>query len=249
MNIVFVSGPPRSGTTLIQRMLQNGKRYVPECTYLTKQIALYQEWTTFVDPTRFFVFLRDEDTALATFREISRLILQPLVDDLDHEERLILKDPGLSVVLPSVRKLFPGSKIISIVREPFDVMASMKEVQARSSKAWDLQAVMETVYLAYFQIAKFADLDDQNSHVVRYEDIVNRDPLVVNGLEKFLGFPFSWDRNEAWTLDENDPFFVHTYSEPVTPTRVGRFVDILTDEEIKRILDVFAGIRLRWNYA
>ena len=248
MNPIFVAGPPRSGTTLVQRMLQGGHPGVPECTYLTRQIALYHEWTTYIDAARFPAYFGDKETALAMFREIAGAMLRRVVAEHGIQSPLVLKDPGLSGVLSSLREIFPEAKIVAIVRDPRDVMASLKEVWRRSAGEWDIGVRVRAAYHDYAGIAEFADRGDPRAIFVRYEDIARRDAAIIDEIERFVGYPVSWDAKEPWTIDRRDPFYVPTYGEPVTTTRIGRSREILSEAEIEMVATVFGGARQRWGY-
>ncbi|WP_038246565.1 sulfotransferase family protein [Ghiorsea bivora] len=65
MDIVFVAGLPRSGTTLISGLLQGEEAYpmLPECIYLTRIISLCHKIKTYPDKTRFTSFIKSNEGA------------------------------------------------------------------------------------------------------------------------------------------------------------------------------------------
>lgn len=250
MKLTFVTGAPRSGTTLIQRMLLDKDETFqgfPECTYLTREIALYHQWTRHPDRTRFAAYFGSTEKARVLFRKVGDIFIDHLTEGLAHRNELVLKDPELVSLLPALRELFQEAGIVIVMRDPMDVLASLKDVLRRAGRPWNFANELAALAQVLAGIDSFVERHDRRTIVVRYEDITRRDPRAVARLEAFIGRPLSWSSHNDW-VDKADPFYVPTYGQAVTGGRIGRFVEALTRQEIDAASAAFAAARLRWGY-
>jgi hypothetical protein len=117
-----------------------------------------------------------------------------------HGRRLVAKSPGHLFRLPMLRALFPRSRVIFIVRDPYEVVPSMEHMKAMFRQHMSLQGPHIVDHVAtsrllalYFAVMheRLAELPAADHALVRYEDLL-RDPIrTVQGLYDHLGLPYS----------------------------------------------------------
>ena len=130
--IIFVSGAPRSGTTLIQNMLDShpdifgGPEFlhIPDILKLRSVLhrSIDREWIDLI------CSYTDVDQAICSFLE--RLLL-PLADK-NGCKFLSEKSPQNIVIFPELVRLFPEARFIHVIRDPRAIVASMLQVGKRA---------------------------------------------------------------------------------------------------------------------
>lgn len=125
---IFVVGPPRSGTTLINSLLTGGAIHpmLPECTYFTRIINLYNEIKLYPEQKRFAAYFGSEEF----LGEIFQLLIRDLLANTrtkagGKSDILVLKDPKLTLIMDAIVDLVDEPmKYVFCVRDPRDVVAS-----------------------------------------------------------------------------------------------------------------------------
>ncbi len=259
MQLVLISGPPRSGTTWLNRELSMGEhtsRFLPECTLLTQQVALYERTLNYCDPQRFSRYFGTQKALTAYYRDnLYRLLDQIKSLNTSASTRsLILKDPELTHYLGVIVDLMPKHDHVVLVRDPRDVVASVKTVRQRQHAAWEIQKSVEWIYSYYHAIALHLERQDENLHFVRYEDLVSDHhvlQLLMHKLDIERTSPSGGvivTDNTRLNLDHSDPFHSDLYLEPTTKSRIGSFATILNKEEIALVEQVFSRVMITWDY-
>lgn len=255
--LILLCGPPRSGTTWLSRELCNATMafpFLPECTFLTQQIELYHRTRHYSDRYRVEAYFSNEQNMLDYFRaNVAKLIDQAArFNPKSGAHTLILKDPNLCFYLVDLKDLLPPHKLVVLVRDPRDVLASMKNVVARKQEKWDISAAIDAMLIYYYQIGNHRQRAENDCLFVRYEDLVVGQSAT---LKDFLRLPLTTEiasRDGLATardrLDSSDPFFSELYLQPTTATKVGSYVKTLTRKEIRHIETAFAAIIRQWDY-
>lgn len=255
--LVILCGPPRSGTTWLNRELCNSPTafpFLPECTFLTQQIELYHRTKRYSDRQRFEAYFASEINLLDYFRDnVAKLISQAArLNPKAGACTLILKDPVICLYLMDLKDLLPPHKLVVLVRDPRDVLGSMKKVMAKKQSKWDISAATEDLLKYYYQISTHRQRAENNCIFVRYEDlVVGRDSALLD----FLKLPprtaaASSDGIAAvrGRIDTSDPFFSELYFRPTTATKVGDYANALTQKEIRHAENICGKIIRHWNY-
>lgn len=256
-SIIIICGPPRSGTTWLYRELcgiPGAFPFLPECTYLTQQIALYHRTQHFGDRQRTTAYFGTENELREYFRaNTARLIdLVVRLNRKDAADILILKDPDLSLYLADVKELLPPHKLIVLMRDPRDVLASMKIVTMRKQQHWNARKEAEDLMNYYYQIGHYRPHFGTDSILVHYEDLVRGK---TTALQEFLQLPaleLGLSDNAVSDvkdrLDPADPFYSELYLKPTTTEKVGSFASILTKKEIRDFETEHSGVIKQWGY-
>ncbi|RYG95627.1 MAG: hypothetical protein EON58_13770 [Alphaproteobacteria bacterium] len=250
INLTYVFGPPRSGTTLLASALSHGPAhpYLPECTIITDLIRERIRLESDIEPNKFRAFLHDFDHADHIFSSSIEFILRGIVDhSAETYQHLVLKDPHLIFFVDDVDRLIKWSnKKICIIRDPRDAVSSYMEVMRRDGLIPDLQKSI--IFLKpFFEAALALYLSPIRPVIVRYEDLVSFDAFVISELQNFFGYDldlgsYTGVPKEALHLDS--PWYTSTYEGPVITTRVGSHHSLLTADQIRCVEDNFADFLL-----
>lgn len=254
--LLVVCGPPRSGTTWLQRELCGASgtfRFMPECSLVTQQVELYHRTAHHCDPQRFAAYFGDRAFLRAYCRDnIARLIDRAaLLNQSGNARTLILKDPCLCLYLEDLCDVLPPHRLIVLMRNPLDVIASMKEVTARKKEKWRIKSVASELLQYYLQINSHAARPDPGCLFLRYEDVVTGSKHALSGILDRIGLTdhVAIDTDTvAAKLDASDPFFSEHYLRATTSERIGAYRKTLSLIEIVLIDTMFADIMRDWNY-
>ena len=254
--LVVLCGPPRSGTTWLSRQLCSMPKafpFLPECSVVTQQIAQYRHMRS-CEPKRFDAYFGTEENLIDFYRTaVARIIDQVItLNQKSGCSTLVLKDPYLCWYLEDLKDIFPPHRLIVLVRDPRDIMASMKNVTIRKKQRWNVKKEANELLRFYNPIINHQQQPCEDSIFLRYEDIVigQTSPLhdfLGQGSENFIlsESSIACVRDQ---IDSSDPFFSQLYLQPTTSEKIGSYSKTLYAVEIGYIEDVFSGVMRRWNY-
>lgn len=254
--LVLLAGPPRSGTTWLNREIcdrPGWAGFLPECTMLTQQIALYSQTRHYGEPKRFAAYFGNNDNLAAIYRSItSQMVdLAGRLSGKSAADVLVLKDPELSLYLQDLAEILPPHQLICIVRDPRDVIASVRKVSDRKQEKWDVAKACTWIFPYFANIQKHRKKGGAKTLFVRYEDLVGGQ---IDKVRTFLGQPDRIDpaaadpKAIAARLDPSDPFFSALYLQPTTQDMVGSYAKTLTRADIDHVQNVFSGVMAAWGY-
>jgi protein O-GlcNAc transferase len=217
--MIFVCGPPHSGTSLVTSMLGAHP----------KVYAINIE-------TKAFVGQSDAVQMLGEY-------VQPAIEK--GAEFICEKTPGHVFRIRQMRKLFPGSKIIALVRDPRDTSASLKtrkgELQV-GIKLWlnSVQAMLRD-YLA--------NADDLM--ILKYEELIEQPEPLLKRVCAHVGMGFDrtmlefykddreWfgvkDRVETDGVGKNHNSLRNWQIHQPLMDRRGRWKQLLDNSEVRKI--------------
>lgn len=255
--LIIICGPPRSGTTWLSRQLCNlptAFPFLPECTLITQQVEQYRFMKSY-EPKRFQAYFGTQENLLNFYREtVTRLINQ--VANLNQKtgaKTLVLKDPLLCLCLEDIKEVMPPHKLVVLLRDPRDVMASMKNVTIRKNQKWNVRKEAHELLRYYNQIRSHQQRADRDNIFLRYEDIVVGQTSFLHDFLRQGSENKTFFQASATTvgdeIDSSDPFFSELYLQPTTSERIGSYTKILSVIEIGYIEDVFSGVMQQWNYS
>lgn len=266
MDIVFIAGPPRSGTTLTAGLLQGDNTYpmLPECTYLSRLMALCNEIQTYPDKTRYESYIKTDDSLYRIFQPSVKTMIENSISNFDTKEILVLKDPELSMILGVLPKLIPFKfKIVACIRDPRDVVASWLNVMKKKhepthwlksltgkNKPYDFEAEILKLFEYYYRIIQAEKVISHDIFkVFRYEDVVTETGAqalaTFTGCNVGIGGAYA---TRSFEFDKDDPFNSVNYGSEVTLGSLRRFEKDLTRSEISKVEEMFAGVMLWGGY-
>ena len=195
--LVLLCGHPRSGTTLLEQVLDSH----PEIRSAEESSVFFQE--VYLPLRR---DLQNTPAMLAVLESASPARLKELRDVYFHclegflgepvGERLVLdKNPSLTALVPAFARVFPEAKFLVALRDPRDVCLSCfmqpLPLNDTSSSFLSLEGTVAE-YISLMGLWQAVGPRLQNPHLqVRYEDVVENLESASRRALDFLGVP--WD--------------------------------------------------------
>ena len=249
---IFVVGFPRSGTTLLEQVLDAH----PLLRSMDEQPFLLRAHSELTDrgiryPAELGKLTDQDLDALRTGywgRVAKKVSLHP-------GQRLVDKNPMNMVLLPLIRRLFPRASVVLAIRHPCDVLLSCYLQDFRAPELALLCRDLPTLAAAYARVFEFWyaqwPLLRPSSYELRYEQLTADFAAEVRKLSTFLQLP--WDEAMLQPGEHaRAKGFISTPSytqvlEPVHRKSVGRW------KNYERHFDAALPILLpwieRWGYS
>jgi len=253
--LIVVSGPPRSGTTLASRILcaSSGSPFLPECSFITKQIEQYANMLLYSDRERFSNYFGTLGACQGCFKACINVHLNALLrakPQIAGHEYVVLKDPMLVFYLAQAQELLSaGTRFVLTVRNPLAVITSMKQVESRKGAEWNIETTVNDIFNFYFYLHRVREEGlIASACYVKYEDLMlgNWEPL-----EAYLGFTVSDAPMLSWrerALDKQDPFYTPLYEKQASGERIDAWQSELSEAEISYVRGLFSGVMAYWGY-
>jgi Sulfotransferase family len=232
--LVFLIGAPRSGTTLLARMLgAHSQIYgraephlitpIAHLGYFGKVQKAPYDQNNVEQAIREIVaeIPRHEAGYLDALRAYTDSIYAQLMELAPLGKRLFLdKTPAYALVLPFLVKLYPDAKYVVLTRHPLAVLSSYVE----SFFAGDYRVALDHNPILQRYVPELARLvrDRPVPHVwVRYEDLVKEPEVHFRRVCEHLGVPFeeraiSYGESGEAFEGLGDPTGVARHTRPVT---------------------------------
>jgi Flp pilus assembly protein TadD len=184
---VFIVGFPRSGTTLLEQMLDAhpALQSMDENPFFNKLADKLRSHDPRILQDLGVLQQRDAD-------ELRKLYLKMVCETIERnwDAQLVDKNPLNMLWLPIIHRLFPEAKFIFALRHPCDVILSCYMQNFRASILGAAGASISRLAAAYVQAMEHWLRDVQtfqpNVLVSRYEDLVADFPLQVQRIALFL---------------------------------------------------------------
>ncbi|MGA0900824.1 MAG: sulfotransferase family protein [Luteolibacter sp.] len=230
---IFIISLPRSGSTLLQRLLMSDGRAATlgEPSLLLRFLgegdlaarrSVYGEFLVdiAVDDMRKHWPGYDD-----SYRDgVRRLILDLYTGLADGKEWFIDKTPRYTLIADEILKTFPDAKFIVLWRHPLAVVASMANMTGKDF--WFPEEHSIDLYQGLLKLAEFTEQHKESCCVTRYEDLVAKPMEELARIGDYLG----WEGLEQ-TLDKQlpssaggtlgDPTGTHKFSQVSTDSLEG----------------------------
>ena len=196
-NLIFIGGSPRSGTTLVQRILgQHADIYAgPEFDMVPMITSLYKDHLLQINSGRIDKILTHERARVA----FSQLIISLFNGKAQQEKAKIFceKTPSNALVFSDITALLPSSKLIMVTRNPNDIYLSMQTVRKKNlshgielSKPLKNNVAMIRTIGEHQTSGLATALTSTNAFCIQYEDIINQPEQTIKSLCAFLKIDF-----------------------------------------------------------
>lgn len=273
--ILLVGGAMRSGTTVIHRALctaRNSNPYISESWFLHDLMNLYR-WNL----TRYEVRHADQFGDVRNFVNLIKLNFQYYIDAVstkyENPEILILKHPELTRHFAEIGRMFPDIRFLVIVRDPRDVISSMKDVAAKhqrdgivspQSRLMDTEGYCRQYASYYGGILRQAQQMGSRLDFVRYEDVMRDRQCLTAKAAALVGAVY--DPGEVGRFSEQhaasnnfkkelrlkDPlsgaFWSDLYTKDFSTDQIGRYSKSLDEAEVGEIERLLRPIGTRFRY-
>lgn len=227
--LALLGGHPRSGTTLLEQVLDSHQDIVSaeETTifYDDAYIPLARTLSAGKELTPSVLAGVLQQSRESYFRSVESFLAKPIGGRL-----LIDKNPSLTIVVPYLIRIFPEIKFLVALRDPRDVCLSVFmqafPLKASNSAYLNLEGTVEEYTAVMSMWTKVAPVMKNPRLEVRYEDMVEDLESVARRVLDFLDVPWNAD---VLRFDEHARHKVvrsPTYADvakPVFKTAVGRW--------------------------
>ena len=181
---IFIIGVPRCGSTLIEKIIASGKRYIPigeETGIIHKTVKklINNGQQLNLNSNNFY-------TEIIEMYKKKKLILE--------KSNFIFTDKSLEnfFYLDIINKFFPEAKVINCVRDiPSSIMSTLKNNQIFLAWAHKLENIFKYYDLYHKMIKNFAKDNPNFIYHLQYEKFINDPENESKKLMKFCGLP--WD--------------------------------------------------------
>lgn len=192
---VLIVGPPRSGTSWVQRILLSDPR-----------VCGGQETHFFsvFGPVLFSFYAHQKlgrNVGLPSYwseqqwqdeiRSLWIKTITPIIEAVPDAQVLVEKTPDHAMALPEILRLLPGSKVIHVVRDSRAVTASLLAASQGWGSGWAPRGAREASIMWYrytrAALAAGRQMGPGQYLLVRYEDLQRDGPAEAGRLFKFIG--------------------------------------------------------------
>lgn len=191
---VFLLSPPRSGSTLLQRMLSTHEciATTPEPWLLLPLFQAFKPDTTLAEHDQTLLARalagftqtlphgqRDMDTAIRDFAT-------GLYARASHGERYFLdKTPRYALVIEDLIRCFPDAKFIFLFRDPVAITQSINNTWSGGN--WGLFRHYIDLYDGVENLSRAAHNLGPRGHVLTFESLLKDPATEINRIYKYLG--------------------------------------------------------------
>ncbi|MGV6807017.1 MAG: sulfotransferase family protein [bacterium] len=196
---IFTGGAPRSGTTLLQNMLDSHPRIFggPEFLHLTDIIDLRNRFKVSIDKQYIEHYCSQADVDQEVKQMINRLLMPAL--EASPADFISEKTPGNVLVFCELAELYPAARFVEVVRDPRATVASLLKVDQRARKirnqsisiASDARRASRYVQRCLRAGREASDAYPDRVITIRYERLVTKPANELARLCEFLDIEFS----------------------------------------------------------
>jgi hypothetical protein len=209
---VFVVGPPRSGTTLVQLLISAHPTFfsAPETHYFTYVLEPFDDWINkkLTLEQLGIIFTRLATKPMLRFNEefqadirqkyhngiSASVLLNELMMYFSSDAkstRWVEKTPKHALYVSNILKIFPNAKVIAVIRDPRDVASSQSPFGEFSSQIQLRKYRLERAELWKRIVCSIAQLaPDDRIMIIRYEDIIEKPVSSLRSIMNFIGENF-----------------------------------------------------------
>ena len=205
----FIIGVGRSGTSLLQSMLNAHSQvaFVPETSFVRRFLITNElgkrlkkhgkkRLGDFLSNDYLMKRLGLDIPAIINNmdfkpKSLSQDIYCSLLDVYKKKENKSIvgdKDPRLIEYLPFIKKFFPNSYVIHIIRDPRDVLLSKMKTDWSKNRPWVLHVLINKIQLSYAVKARgyFGDRFIE----IKYEELLQNPEIVLKDMCKKIHIDF-----------------------------------------------------------
>jgi hypothetical protein len=256
---IFIGGVPRSGTTLLRVMLDSHSRIHcgTELRVLPGLADLWQLTSLSAQPLLSAHYRVDERRLRDVYADLSRGCLEPAWR-ASGKPRAAEKTPWNLRVFAALGRLFPEARLIHVVRDGRDVVASRLERDRAeqpmvSSHRQAAQRAAE--WVEGMEIARGLRGDDLLAGrylELRYEELVTNPVRILRRLCELIEEAFEATMLEFHhierELDGTEEWSAESVRRPVHTESIGRFRRTLTGDELAIVLQVAGPTLVKLGY-
>jgi|GEM_PF-4630224 len=251
---VFIAGFPRSGTTLLFRILHRHSAFCGAGSDRGDELDLVEShfYRRFARPAAALWRSEDEVSLRTWFGGCSEYYNQFLAQSLRafhiaaaagrNRRRILDKTPDNVLIAPLIAHAFPDARVLCLRRDPRDVLASFRrrrELQTGEAGAWldiayDLEEFAEAWLCQSNAWREFSVKSPEKSMLVDFRSLTQDPGTVVKQVLKFVGAEFEVGMIRGIAPQQrSDPLDGYVSHVPVPNSR--QWPGLLTSEEARVI--------------
>ncbi len=215
-NLVFIVGCPRSGTTWLQRLLASHPRvktgqesdifdeYIgPQIRHWKRDLIPETHGRSGIGLGCYFT----EDQFMEILRDYLLKLLQPMIGNLKQGDFFVEKTPSHALYIPEIVQLLPECRIIHLIRDPRDVVASLLAASKSWGSSWAPKSASGACSMWIQHVRAVRDaakvLPKERMHEVRYENMKLQPVQNIKNVSDFIGL--KWDEKDLMdAIQSND---------------------------------------------
>jgi Sulfotransferase family len=235
---VFIVGLPRSGTTLLTRILNSSKEIfvIPETHYFTNYARLFDKyncqyslkkyekickWYLNIDSFNLkphygieaFGFNKDEKEEL--LKEVFSMginfisLFNEILIKYACKKNILRwgeKTPNHFMNVTLIQKYYPTAKFINIIRDPRDVILSLRKV------SWEKGNEIQWINNWKKNIELINSINPETVLTIRYEDLLTQTEDIINKICNFIDIKYTEEMMRFFEMEENKNY--DAISEP-----------------------------------
>lgn len=246
---LLITGMPRSGTSMLHGMLAGKAGFGAMRSEVDPLRALMLAAKRSIEHTVHAEspFFRDEAAAKHHFSGV----VQGFLEASFPNEIPLLKQPRIATFVPLLHELVPDLRILVLVRDPRDVVASVLDWVDRTADAGRVHAFaglspreLASHLLEYLlPIIDLVGTGTSRVAMVPYQRLVSDPTGSIEWLEQRLDVPGQlMGRHMSWDVKKvgESSAVTSLYGQPPSASQVGRFRSRLDAEVLAVVSDVFA---------
>lgn len=237
LKLVIISGPRRSGTTLLNAICcsdQRANELGQEAQVLTRLVEAYKWAKTNFDSFGLSYF-ESKEALKRQYRELVNNFVRAMASHATHSYVLILKNPEFALVQTELGELLPDACYLSIFRNPKDQICSELEVIGRRNqkKIYATRELISSLCNSYNEYARpildASKLRPGSIHFINYEDLVTDFTSSLSSINLFCGLHLNISPNECWERTSAHaglhatPSASKKFGRPISKSSIGRF--------------------------
>ena len=275
---LFLAGPPRGGTTLLRILLSEHPKIEisPEAKFVTELFHSATNVQGKLSPEKIkdileilrkekklnqwpgfsFEELRKVITSLSgpDLSEIFHAIFMYFAEEQNKEPEYVGNKKGVYALGygKSMKKIFPGSKYIYILRDPRDVARSTHKNLA---KGW-IEAAIQCQIRAWF-FEEMTRLHPADTKFVKYEDLVRHTEETTKKICKFLEIEFNSDMLNFHKNTQDDTHLLNSTKDihqntkkPPDPSLIGQWKDneFMDSRKVAKVESLTGDLMEKFGY-
>lgn len=258
MDPIIIVGPGRSGTSLLQCILSAHPDItaLPETALLRAFLSsspcindIYQAARSRLSDTVLSPILNSQSTvSLQTFP----LLYNSFVSRVSLSGQILLdKDPRLIEFLQPLKSFLPSCKLVAIVRDPRDILASRKKADWSSSKNLFTQLIAISYQIR--SLESFRRCRAPECYVLRYEDLVCSPRETILELCSFLDIQFhpsmlSHEKNSSDLILDHELQWKSNLLNPISASSISSYRSALSQIESLTVEHLFPSYFRQHKY-
>lgn len=252
-NLIFIISQPRSGSTLLQRILSGHPDIQTSAetwlllhpVYALKESGIETEYDSRFAAQGTREFLENYSDGLQVYDDAIRQwsnVIYGNVLNKNHKSRFLDKTPRYFFIVSELYRLFPKAKFIFLLRNPLAVLSSILSTYVKGN--WPVLSFFRPDLLqAPSLILNGIRLLNRNAIVTRYEDFVSNPEQNISLLCQRLGIKYHRQMLDYSNTPEpkgglNDPVGIYQHTSP-NKGSIDKWKQLFNEPQLKYFADSY----------